>query len=113
MVTARYRGLFFDSARWEDFSLRSGDSVVSTPAECGTTWTQAICAFLVRGSAGWEAPLDAISPWLDSLLRPLTESWRVSMTDEIAGLYEQRGRELAPPAVIDWVHRGGGATLAP
>jgi len=73
LVAARYRGLFFDSARWNGFALRPGDVVVSTPAKCGTTWTQAICAFLVRGSARLEAPLDALSPWLDSLLRPLIE----------------------------------------
>lgn len=73
MVTARYRGLVFDSARWDGFDLRPGDVVVSTPAKCGTTWTQAICAFLVRGSAELEAPLDELSPWLDSLLRPFAE----------------------------------------
>lgn len=69
----RYRGLFFDNERWNGFGLRAGDVVVTTPAKCGTTWTQTICAFLLRGSAELGAPLDEISPWFDSLLRPLAE----------------------------------------
>ena len=69
----RYRGLAFDNARWDRFVLRAGDVVVTTPAKCGTTWTQTICAFLVNGTTELGAPLDRLSPWLDSLLRPYGE----------------------------------------
>ena len=41
-MSVRYRGLFFDNSRWDGFELRAGDIVVTTPAKCGTTWTQTI-----------------------------------------------------------------------
>ena len=43
----RYRSLVYDSARWEGIELRRGDIVISTPAKCGTTWTQMICYLLI------------------------------------------------------------------
>ena len=43
-ASIRYRNLVFDSARWEGFTFRGDDIVISTPAKCGTTWTQMICA---------------------------------------------------------------------
>jgi len=42
-----YRTLIFDSARWDGFAYRPDDIVISTPARCGTTWTQTTCALLV------------------------------------------------------------------
>ncbi len=65
----RYRTVISDSARWHGFPLRPGDIVISTPAKCGTTWTQMICALLVFGTADLPGPLDLLSPWLDMLTR--------------------------------------------
>ena len=68
MVT-RYRSFVSDSARWEGFGFRPDDIVISTPAKCGTTWMQMICALLVFQTPTFDRPLDVISPWLDMLTR--------------------------------------------
>src|SRR5690349_16062238 len=65
-----YRTFVRDSTRWDGFPLRADDIVISTPAKCGTTWMQMICALLVFQSAELPAPLSTISPWLDMLTRP-------------------------------------------
>ena len=66
---AHYRTLISDSARWDGFELRAGDIVISTPAKCGTTWTQMICALLVFQTDALPDSLDRMSPWLDMLTR--------------------------------------------
>jgi len=53
-----------DSARWDDFSFRADDIVISTPPKCGTTWTQTLCAYVILGTE-LDRPLADISPWLD------------------------------------------------
>ena len=63
--TSRYRNLVFDSARWEGFALRPDDIVISTPAKCGTTWVQMLCALLIFDGPDFPAPLDELSPWID------------------------------------------------
>src|SRR3712207_3557565 len=73
MRRVRYRSVVADSARWDRFDLRSGDIVISTPPKCGTTWTQALCAFLILGGPDLPAPLDQLSPWLDMQVRPIDE----------------------------------------
>ena len=42
-----YRTLIMDSTRWEGFEYRPGDIVISTPAKCGTTWTQMLVALMM------------------------------------------------------------------
>ncbi len=69
----RYRDVVTDNSRWDGFSFRDGDIVISTPAKCGTTWTQMICALLVFQATEFGQPLDLISPWLDMLTRDLAE----------------------------------------
>jgi hypothetical protein len=66
---ARYRTVISDSARWDGFDLRADDIIISTPAKCGTTWTQMICALLVFQSDDLPGPLDLLSPWLDMQTR--------------------------------------------
>ncbi len=61
----RYAGLMSDNARWERFALRPDDIVISTPAKCGTTWTQHLVGMLLFGRAELGAPIATISPWLD------------------------------------------------
>jgi len=69
----RYRNIVMDNARWGGFVFRDGDIVISTPAKCGTTWTQTICALLIFGTTELPAPVDLLSPWLDQTLRPLDD----------------------------------------
>ena len=45
----RYQTVVTDSARWDGFVFHPGDIVISTPAKCGTTWLQMICARPVLG----------------------------------------------------------------
>jgi aryl sulfotransferase len=63
----RYRSFVADSARWEGFPFRDGDILISTPAKCGTTWVQMVCALLVFQTPRFDRPLSEISPWLDML----------------------------------------------
>jgi hypothetical protein len=68
-----YRQTFRDSTRWDGCVFRPGDIVISTPAKCGTTWMQMICALLVFQTPHFEGRLSDISPWLDMLTRPLRD----------------------------------------
>lgn len=69
----RYQTIGADSARWDGFVFRPDDIVISTPAKCGTTWLQMICALEIFQLTEFDQPLDRISPWLDVLARPLDE----------------------------------------
>jgi aryl sulfotransferase len=69
----RYETIFTDSARWDGFAFRPDDIVISTPAKCGTTWLQMICALEIFQPTTFDRTLDRISPWLDILARPLGE----------------------------------------
>ena len=71
--TTVYRSIGHDSTRWEGFSFREGDIVVTTPPKCGTTWTQMICGLLIFQKPELPAPLAELSPWLDMLTRPREE----------------------------------------
>lgn len=66
-VRQHYRTFVHDSARWDDFTLRDDDIVISPPPKCGTTWMQMICALLVFQAPTLERRLDQISPRLDAL----------------------------------------------
>src|SRR5215467_3851293 len=68
-----YQTVFADSGRWDGFVFRPDDIVISTPAKCGTTWLQMICALEIFQITQFDRPLDCISPWLDVLMRPLNE----------------------------------------
>lgn len=61
----RYRSLIADSRRWEGFTFRDDDIVISTPSKSGTTWMQMICAVLVFQDSHLPLPLTELSPWLD------------------------------------------------
>lgn len=69
----RYVTDFHDSARWDGFEFRADDIIISTPAKCGTTWLQTICALLVFQTVELDRPLSLISPWLEMLTRPRSE----------------------------------------
>lgn len=65
-----YREFVMESSRWNGFALRDDDILICTPAKCGTTWTQMICALLVLRTPDLEHPLTQYSPWLDALFAP-------------------------------------------
>jgi aryl sulfotransferase len=65
----RYQGFMADSARWERFTFRPDDVVISTPSKCGTTWMQNIVGMLLLDRIDLGAPISTISPWLDMLIR--------------------------------------------
>jgi hypothetical protein len=65
----RYRSFISDNIRWEGFTFRPDDIVITTPAKCGTTWTQMICALLIFQKTEFDQPLDRLSPWFDMLTR--------------------------------------------
>lgn len=81
----RYRSPVFDSARWEGFAFRDGDIVISTPAKCGTTWMQMICALLVFRTGDLPRHLSLLSPWIDALARD-----RDSVLDALAAQRHRR-----------------------
>ncbi|MBT0768418.1 sulfotransferase domain-containing protein [Kineosporia sp. J2-2] len=75
-----------DGSRWAEFAFRPGDVVVSAPAKSGTTWSQMICALLLRGPGEQPVPLGEISPWLDARTMPRAEVF--------AALEAQPGRRV-------------------
>ena len=63
-----YAGRLTDTNRWDLFQARENDIFICTPPKCGTTWTQAICAFLIFDTPNFDGKLTNISPWVDSKL---------------------------------------------
>jgi aryl sulfotransferase len=80
-IMRRYRGVFADSARWERFTLRPGDVVITTPSKCGTTWMQTIVGMLLLRTPNLEVPISELSPWLDMKLRT---------DEEVFGIFERQ-----------------------
>jgi aryl sulfotransferase len=68
-----YETPIFDSRRWDRFVARPGDVIVCTPAKCGTTWTQMLCAMLLHRSTTFPQPLTQLSRWLERHLDPLDD----------------------------------------
>jgi hypothetical protein len=69
--TRVYQDMISDSTRWDRFKPRVGDIIVATPAKCGTTWTQMICALLVHQTPDLPLPLTKLSRWLDRHTDPI------------------------------------------
>ncbi len=69
----RYRTAVLDSNRWERFSTRPGDIIISTPPKSGTTWMQMICALLIFQRTTFDRSLDLISPWLEMQTRDISD----------------------------------------
>ncbi len=63
-VLHTYQNHLLDSTRWRQFVPRDDDVVITTSLKSGTTWTQAIVAHLILGTASIP-DINAVSPWLD------------------------------------------------
>src|SRR3954468_10352740 len=66
-----YRNHHLDSTRWDRFTPRAGDVLISTSYKSGTTWMQRIISLLVFGSGRLPSRLGELSPWIDMRLPPL------------------------------------------
>jgi len=64
--TRVYQSHHIDSTLWDDFAVRDGDIIISTPAKTGTTWMQRIASLLVFQAPELPATLNQLSPWIDS-----------------------------------------------
>ncbi len=71
-----YNEFLMESSRWDNFQSREDDILICTPAKCGTTWTQMICALLIFQKTDFEKPLTEYSPWMDVLLAPVEQVHR-------------------------------------
>ncbi|RLV76198.1 hypothetical protein D3C57_143270 [Streptomyces rapamycinicus NRRL 5491] len=87
----RYLSPEHNSVRWDDFPLRDGDIVVSTPPKSGTTWVQMMCALLIFQTPDLPQPLEVLSPWLDQ--PPWLDQMR-SQEEVYARLAEQKHRRV-------------------
>jgi len=66
-----YRAEEEDSSRWQKFNHRAGDVFILTPPKSGTTWTQAICAFLIFGRGDVASGNGTSSPWIEMDIEPI------------------------------------------
>jgi hypothetical protein len=62
-----YNEFVMESSRWDNFKSRPDDIIIATPAKCGTTWTQMICALLIFQKTEFDKRLTECSPWVDVL----------------------------------------------
>ena len=63
-VTHVYQNHLLDSTLWRRYRPRPDDIVIATSYKSGTTWTQAIVAYLVLGTDSIP-DINTLSPWLD------------------------------------------------
>ena len=72
-VKRHYQSALIDSERWNRFTPRDDDIIVTTSYKEGTTWVQGICGALVFQSEQPPGTLDDLSPWLDALFEPVED----------------------------------------
>ncbi|MGH9010991.1 MAG: sulfotransferase domain-containing protein [Acidimicrobiia bacterium] len=97
MARVRYQSFLTDSARWDGFAFRPGDIIISTPAKCGTTWTQMICALLIFQTPELPQSLDRLSPWIEMRLRRRRDVFDLYEAQTHRRFIKSRPRRLAPP----------------
>jgi len=64
--TRVYQSHHFNSTLWDDFPVRDGDIIISTPAKTGTTWMQRIASLLVFQNPTLPGTLAELSPWIEA-----------------------------------------------
>ncbi len=62
-----------NSKRWQAYTHRPGDIVISTSYKAGTTWMQNIVANLIFQDGDMPAPVTQMGPWIDMDIIPLDE----------------------------------------
>ena len=91
-VKRHYQSALIDSERWNRFTPRDDDIIVTTSYKAGTTWVQGICGALVFQSAEPPGTLDDRSPWLDALFGQSRMWGRDSTHSSIAGISRPTSR---------------------
>lgn len=71
-VIHTYQNHLLDSTRWRHFVPRDDDIVITTSLKSGTTWTQAIVAHLILGTASIP-DISALSRWLEARSTPIDD----------------------------------------
>lgn len=71
-----YFGPCTNTKIWDQFQLRPGDVVLSTPPKSGTTWSQAILMMLIHQQANSDRTVWKDSLWLDCNFRDQEELTR-------------------------------------
>ena len=66
-----YQHHHLDSTRWNYFTPRADDIVISTSYKAGTTFTQTIVGNLLYPGDNLPGPATVISPWVDMRIFPL------------------------------------------
>ena len=64
--TRVYQNHHLDSTRWEGYTKRPDDIIISTSYKAGTTWTQRIVSLLIFGPGPLPADMMSITPWIDA-----------------------------------------------
>ena len=65
-VTRQYQNHHLDSTRWDVYSPRSDDVIITTAYKSGTTWTQDIFYELLYGDDPKKPIQDAVNVWPDA-----------------------------------------------
>ncbi len=85
-VTRRYQNHHLDSTRWDVYSPRADDIVITTAYKSGTTWTQDIYYHLLYGHLDPMPAADTINVWPDAyfmgLGRDALKTWLDGFTTQ-------------------------------
>lgn len=72
-----YQNHFLDSTRWERFTPRNDDIIITTSIKSGTTWMQMIVTNLLFGPTE-ASPVFELSPWLEArIFKPIEDEIRL------------------------------------
>jgi aryl sulfotransferase len=86
-VTRVYKNHHLDSTRWDVYAPRASDIIVTTSLKSGTTWTQQILSWLLRGDAAAVLDMREVSPWVDACFMGMGKK---DLGALIAGLPDRR-----------------------
>lgn len=84
-VTRIYQNHHLDSTRWDEYTPRAGDIIVTTAYKSGTTWTQQILYELLYGRMDPKPERRDVTPWPDARFMPIPREALGPMIDRIPG----------------------------